>query len=162
VEEHRRERDRIAARAHGHQVLLGAQHEAGDRDLARALHHGAQQVVGANSRLVRIRHEVVRVVVVDRVDLLEVDERLDVDRARLLRIGRVELLVGEHDDLAALELVAARNLLPRHLYVLGSADAADLDPGHVLLVQLVEVHAEVPRGGHQLHGHVDEPEAERP
>src|SRR4051794_26594572 len=99
-------------------------------------------------------------VVEDGVDLLEIDERLDVDRARLLRVGRVELVVGQHHDLAAVQLVAAGDLLPRHLLVLLGADAADLDARVVLLVQLVEVHAEVARGRHQLHGHVHEPEAE--
>jgi hypothetical protein len=37
------------------------------------------------------------VVEVDRVDVLEVDEGLDVDRAGLARCGQRELLVGEDD-----------------------------------------------------------------
>jgi hypothetical protein len=50
------------------------------------------------------RHEDVQVVVEDRVDVREVDERFDVDRAGLARGHRCELLIGE-DDLLAVEVV---------------------------------------------------------
>ena len=59
-------------------------------DLARLAHRVEQQPVGLGAA--GGRREVVGVVVVDRVDLGEIDELLDVDRLRRLRIERVELV----------------------------------------------------------------------
>ena len=61
-----------------------------------AAHHLDQQAVGAQRALALAgRDQEVGVVEVDRVDVVEVDERLDVDRPRLARLDRRELLVGD-------------------------------------------------------------------
>ena len=109
VEEHRLHHQDVAGRADRDELLLGAQHDAGDRDLVGLLHRPEQQPVRLRRALVG--DEVVRVVVVDGVDLVEVHEVLDVDRARLLRVQRVEL-VGRDDDVAVLrQLVALDDLV---------------------------------------------------
>ena len=86
VEEHRLHHQDVAGRADRDELLLGAQHDAGDGDLVGLLHRPQQEPVRLRRALVG--DEVVRVVVVDGVDLVEVDEVLDVDRARLLRVQR--------------------------------------------------------------------------
>ena len=97
---------------------------------------------------------------VDRVDVGQVHEGLDLDRARLARLDRGQLLVGQ-DHLLARRGRRSGRPPPRDLDVLLRAEAPLLDPHLVLLVQLVEVVVEVARRAHQLHGHVDEAEAER-
>jgi hypothetical protein len=69
---------------------------------------------------------------VDRVDVGEVDERLDVDRPRLARRGGRELGVGEDDQVAVVGLEAAGDLLVGNLGVLLGAEAVDLDRRVVL------------------------------
>ena len=76
-------RQHVARRADRDELLLGADDDARDRDLARLAHRVEQQPVGLGAA--GAGREVVGVVVVDRVDLVEVDEVLDVDRPRLLR-----------------------------------------------------------------------------
>ena len=87
---------------------------------------------------------------VDRVDVGEVHEGLDVDRARLARRRRLELLVGEHDLVAVVELVAVADVLVGDLAVLLGAEAPRLDRRAVLLVQLAEVQVEVADGAEEL------------
>ncbi len=98
---------------------------------------------------------------VDRVDILAVDERLDLDRPGLARLDRGELLVGQHDLVAVFELEAATDLLPFDLFPLLGAVTALLDRGAVLLVELAEVKVEVARRARQAHRHVDQAEGER-
>ena len=129
--------------------------------LPLALHQLDQQPVGAHRPLgLATGDEEVRMVEVDRVDLVEVDERLDLDRPGLARLDRGELLVAEH-DLLAVEVVAVADLLPEHLLVLLRAEAPLLDPSLVLRVQLVEVVVEVAGGADQLHRDIDQAEAQR-
>ena len=162
VEEHRGQREQAVADADEHQVLLRPQHEAAERGALAAAHDLEQQLVGALGAFAVARgQEEIGVVEVDRVDVLEVDEGLDLDRAGLARGGQRELLVGEHDLFAVVELVAVPDLLVGDLAVLVGAEAVRLDRRAVLLVQLVEVHVEVAHGAEELHRHVDQPEAER-
>src|SRR3954447_12484113 len=97
---------------------------------------------------------------VDRIDVRQVDERLDLDRAGLARLDGAELLVADH-HLLAVEVVAVADLLPHHLGVFLGAEAPLLDALAVLLVKLVEVQIEVANAADELDGHVDEPEAQR-
>ena len=140
------------------QALLGADHHAGDGDLVGLAHRLEEQVV----RLVgaAVGRQVIRVVVVDRVDLVLVHELLDVDRARLLGIERVELL-GLDDHVAVLgDLEALDDLLERHFFPGLGRDALLLDARTRLLFELVEADGLLVDGAVELHGHVDEPEAD--
>ena len=64
-------------------------------------------------------------------------------------------------DLLAVEVEPARDLLPVDLHVLLRAEAALLDRGAVLAVQLAEVQVEVARRARQADRHVHEAERER-
>ena len=91
-EQQRRQLERDLGRAQRDEVLLGAQHDAGDADAAARAHRLEQQPVGLGAA--RGRRDVVRRVVEDRVDLRAVDEVLDLDRAAALGIERLELLLA--------------------------------------------------------------------
>ena len=138
VEDHRLHHQQVTRRADRDERLLGADDDAGDRHLARRLHRVEQQPVRLGRALVR--HEVVRVVVVDRVDVLEVDEVLDVDRARALGIERVELVGRDHDVAVLGQLEALDDLVERHLLPGLGVHPLLLDPVSRLLVELVEPH----------------------
>jgi hypothetical protein len=162
VEQHRLQREPLLAHAHQHEVLLAAQHEPPERGALGARHHLHEQPVGAQVALgLADRREEVGMVEVDRVNVRDVDERLDVDRAGLARRGGGEVLVGEHHLPAVVELVAVPDRLERDLLVLLRAEAACLDRSAVLAVQLAEVHVEVAHAAVQRHRDVDEPEADR-
>src|SRR4051794_34479158 len=162
MEEHRGQRQQALADANRHQVLLRAQDEAPERGAVGALHDLDEQLVGAPRALrLALGQQEVGVVEGDRVDVGEVDERLDVDRAGLARRGRGELLVAEHDLAPVVELVAVADVLEADLLVLLRAEAPGLDRRSVLLVQLPEVQVLVAHRAEQLDGDVDEPEAQR-
>src|SRR4051794_31894191 len=162
VEAHRRERQHAVADAHEHEVLLRAHHEPPERGAVRALHDLHQQLVRAQVALgLADGREEVRVVEVDGVDLVDVDERLDVDRARLARRGGGEVVVGEQDLLRIVEVIAAADRLERHLLVLLGAEPARVDRRAVLFVELAEVDVEVAHRAVERDRDVDEPEADR-
>jgi hypothetical protein len=140
------------------QVLLGAHHEAGDRHLALLLHGALQEGVGLAGALVR-RH-VVRGVVEHGVDLREVDELLDVDRAGRLGVEGGQLVVANQDVLARRQLVALGDRLVGHLVTVGGRHLPVLDPRAGASVDLVEGHVLARHGGEQLDGDVDQPEAD--
>ena len=157
VEDHRLHRQHVAGGgADRDELLLGAQHDARDRHLAGLAHRLEQQRVGLARALVG--DEVVRVVVEDRVDVLEVDEVLDVDRARLLGRDRVELL-GRDDDVALLgQLEALDDLLVGHLLLRHRVDPLLGDPVAGVGVELMEADGLARDRREELDGHVDEPE----
>jgi hypothetical protein len=78
----------------------------------------AQRALGLSGR-----HEEVRVVEVDRIDIGRVDEGLYVDGAGLARLDGRELLVAE-DHLLEVQVVATCDLLPVDLDVPPSSSAA--------------------------------------
>jgi hypothetical protein len=80
------------------------------------------------------------VVVVDRVDLREVDEVLDVDRARALGVERVELVRGDDHVPVLGELEPLDDLLVRDVVAGFGVHALLLDAVARLLVELVEPH----------------------
>src|SRR3954471_8720105 len=134
VEQHRGQREQAVADADRDEVLLRAHHEAPEGRAVGLLHHLDQQLVGAPAALgLALRQQEVRVIEVGGVDVDEVDERLDVDRAGLARGGGREVLVGQHDLLPVVELVAVADVLEGDLLVLVGAEAAGLDRRAVLL-----------------------------
>ncbi len=161
MEAQRRERQRLLTSADRDEVLLGPQHEAPEGGAIGLGHHLRQQPVGAHGAVgLAGRDQVVRVVEVDRVDLVERHERLDLDRPRLLRVGGAQLRIGD-DDLLAVELVGVADVLVGDLLLVLRADAAGLD-GHVIGgVQLAEVQVEVAHRAGQADRHVDEAEVQR-
>ena len=96
--DHRREQQLAVLRAHRREVLLRAHDEASDADLLRPFHGLGQQGVGLHRRLVG--SEVVGRVVENRVDVGEVDELLDVDRAHGFGVEGGQLVVVDEDVLA--------------------------------------------------------------
>ena len=157
-EAHRRHRHHPVHRPQRGEVLLAAQHEARDRDLAGVLHRLDEQRVGLLGALVGA--EVVGVIEVDRVDLVQVDEVLDLDRPRLLRVELLELVTGDDHVLLGGDLVPLDDVLVGHLLAVGLRDALVADPRAVGLAQLAEAHRLLRDGGVELHGHVEEPEGD--
>ena len=66
------------------------------------------------------------------VDLGAVDEVEDIDAPRLLERSRLEVVLRQHDELAALVLVALDEVLPRHRL------AVHLGPAHRPVEQVLE------------------------
>ena len=129
----------------GDEVLLVPHDQGGDGHLAGVRHGLAQQRVG----LVGARAlggEVVAGPEVDGVDVGLVDEVGDLDLTRLLRLGRLELLLGEDDVLAAPEVESAHDAVLRDLLAGPLVDLLVADAVRRPLFELVEVDALV-RGG---------------
>src|SRR3954471_934458 len=140
------------------EVLLLADHDLGDRDLAALAHRLEQQPV--RLRATGPGREVVRVVVHDRVDVREVDEVLDLDGLRLLRIERLELArlddhVAVRPDLEALDDVLVRDLVARR-----GVDALLLDAHARGPVELVKPDGFARHRAIELHRHGHQPEAD--
>jgi hypothetical protein len=144
----------------GAQVLLRPHHEACDADLARLLHGPLQQGVGLGRSLVG--SDVVGGVEEHGVDLDQVDELLDVDRARARGVEGGQLVVVDEHVLARRQLVALDDGLARHLGLVGGRDLLVADAGTGASVDLVEVDALAADCVVELDGDVDQPEADRP
>ena len=77
--------------------------------LLRSVIASSSSLYGFDAALVG--DEVVRLLEVQRVDLVEVDELLDLDRVAPLRAQRLDLVVLDHHVLALRDLVAADDLV---------------------------------------------------
>src|SRR5690606_27444055 len=86
----------------------------------------------------RLRLEVVRLVVEDRVHLLGRDELMYVDATTGGERQVSEVLVVEDHHLAAAEVVALGDVVVGDLFTVDAADALVLDPAAVLAVHLME------------------------
>ena len=139
-------------------VLLVAHDEAADGDLAARLHRPRQQHVGLGWA---VRCEVVRGVVVHRVDLGQVDELLEVDRLRRHRHERLELVRIDHDVAALGDLVALDDVVVADFLTGFGVDLPVADARHVALVELVERHALAPDRVEQLDGDRHQSERDR-
>src|SRR4051812_43492400 len=120
VEEHRVQAENAVERPHGDEVLAVVEDPPPDPGAVGLLERVVQQPVGILA--VVLGAEVVDLVVHDGVDVRGADELLDLDQARLLARGGVELLLLEHDELALRDLVALDDLLVGDLLVLLRAD----------------------------------------
>src|SRR4051794_19117042 len=159
-EDHRRHPEHVAV--HGtdrDEALLLADDDAGDGDLARLAHRLQQQPVGLGAT--GAGREVVGVVVEQRVDRVEVDEVLDLDRPGLLRIERLELRRLDDDVAVRGDLIALDDLVVGHLLARRRVDALLLDAHARALVELVEAHRLAADRAVELDGDRDQPEADR-
>ena len=97
-------------------------------------------------------------VVVDRVDLVELDERLDVDRPRLLGVDRAQLLVGDHH-------VCRRTRVPISSYGTSLSSFEHTRRISIGVWSLEsswwKCRSRSRTALNELHRHVDEPEPER-
>ena len=96
-----------------------------------------------------------------RVDLVVGDEVLELDRVLPLDLHRLEVLVGEVDELALPVLEGLDDLVVRDRLVLELADLLVADRAVVLLVHEVELQLVLVHGAVDAHRHVDEPEGDR-
>ena len=119
-----------------------------------------QQVIGL--RAATVGDHVVGLVEVDPVDFLQLDEVLDLDRARELGRDRRELVVLDDDVALRGDLVAAHDFVVGDLLVVGEAEALGVDARVVGGVEMVEVHRLRADGAVELHGHAHEPEVQHP
>ena len=158
VEDHGGHGHHVAGGPDRDEVLLLPDHHARDRDLVRLLHGAHQQAVGLGGA--GAGREVIGVVEVDRVDLVQVHELLDLDRARLLGVQCLELLGLDHHVLVRADLVALDDVVVGHFLAIRGADALLLDAHVVAVVELVEAHRLARDRAVELHGHVDEPETD--
>ena len=156
--DHRRQHEGAVLRPDCAEVLLRAHHEAGDADLARLLHRLGEQRVGLRGGLVG-RH-VVGGVVEERIDVGEVDELLDVDRAAGFGVEGGELVVADGDVGTRAELVALDDRLAGHLLAVGGGHLLVLDARAGAGVELVEADGLAGHRGVQLDRDVDQPEAD--
>ena len=159
-EEHRRHLEHVVVgqRPDRDEALLLADDDLGDRDAVGVAHRLQQQPVGL--RAAGPGRQVVRVVVEDRVDLVEVDEVLDVDRLGLGRLDGVEFGGVDHHVAVRRDLIALDQILVGDLLPGGGVDALLRDPRARLGVELVEADRLAVDRAVQLDGHGDEPEAD--
>ena len=136
-----------------------AQDDAADRDPVRLAHRLEHQAVGLAGT--GRRHQVVRLVVEDRVDLRGLDELLDFDRLGLLGVERLEFGRLDHDVLIGGDLVALDDVLVGHLLAVGRADPPLLDARVIGVVELVKVHRLARDGAVELDRHVHQSERDR-
>ena len=160
AEAQRRQRQRVADGLQRAEVLALAQHE---RAHAHALGLGqrvAQQRVRLGGGLA-LGRQVVRLAEVEEVDGAGGNEVTDGERLRRLRARPREVLLGQHDELTFLVLVALHDLGPRHLDALRLAHALVIDGTRVLGVEQPKVDLLRPLGGGvETHGNGDETEAD--
>ena len=100
-------------------------------------------------------------VVEDRIDLIQLDEVLYLDRARFLGLERVELLRLDHHVAIGSQLVAFDDVLVGDLLVVLGIDALLGDPRSGLAGKLVKAHRLAVDGAVQPHRHGHQPEADR-
>ena len=124
------------------EMLLVAEADLRDADLVLIGECLAQQRVGLRAGLVR--DQVVGLLEQDRVDLVEVDELHDVDRAAGFHRHLVEVVVGEDDVAVLLVLVALHDVLEGDLFAVLLAHPLVTDPPVVGVVELVELGATSP------------------
>ena len=136
VDEERLECERIAHRADQAELLLPREDEAAERGDVRLLHRLVEQHVRPPRGLGARGHEEVRAVVVDRVDLGELHEAADLDRAaRVVLLDRLEVGVFDHHELALRDLPAAHELIRLDIALVHRAPALLLDRGATFTVQ---------------------------
>ena len=140
-------------------MLLVPDHDPGDSHTSGLLERAHEQPVRLLAAL--LRHEIVRLAEVDRVDLVEGDEVADLDRVGELDVEPVEILRLERNELPLLELEGAHDVvgvdvlagvLP-HLVV---ADRLEVSP-----VDEVETKLTRARRGEHPDRDADEPERDR-
>ena len=155
---HHRHHQRTVERAEDRNVLLGPHHEPRDAHPVGLLHRPYQQRV----RLGRVdRGNEVGAVEVDRVDLVEIDEALQIEPVGGLGSERCEFLVGDGDVVALGDLVALDDVAELDLLAGDLVDALLPDARAVASVELVEPDRSLTRRRVQLHRHVHETEADR-
>jgi hypothetical protein len=96
------------------------------------------------------------------VDVVVGNEVLERDRSLPVDLHRLEVLVGEVDELALLVLERLDDLIVRHRFVLELADLLVADWAVVALVDAVELQLVFVDGAVNANRHVDEPERDRP
>ena len=136
----RLEGEPFAERADEAEVLLAPEHELPDRGDVRLLHGAQKQDVRPPLRVVVARREVVGAVEVDRVDVVERDEALDVDRLRAREGDGLEVGLLDEDELALRELPALDELVGLHVPLVERAPALLLDRCPALAVERPEGH----------------------
>ena len=108
-----------------------------------------------------VGHEVVRLLEVERIDVVEVDELLDLDLVTALRLERLDLRRLDDHVLALRDLEAALDPVGGDLFAGRVGDLAVADARAGSLLELVEAHVFVLRRADELHGHLHESEADR-
>jgi len=152
--------EHVAERAQYHGSLAVVEDPAADAGPSGSPECGMQQRVRGLALVAGA--EVVGALVEVGVDLLVGHEVVDVQPACLRARGRGDLVVGQLDPPALADLVALDDVLVLDLLAVLGADAAMLDPGAVLGVDLVEAHGLRFGRGIDLDRHSHEAEGDRP
>ena len=152
------EHQRLAVRNQGRQPLLGVHHHPGDADDAGLAHRLAQQ--GVDLLALADRGGEVGPLELGERDLAGLDEALDLDRLRRLRIGLLDLVLAQDHVVAVGLLDALDDVLALHLLAGALVDALVADRVVAALVEPVEVDAALLRGGIEGDRHVHQAEAD--
>jgi hypothetical protein len=114
---HRLDAEHAVDRPDGDESLLAADDDATDRNLVQRGHRVDEQLVRLHAALVG--REVVRLFEVQRVDLVEVDEFLDLDRVAAFGLERLDLPRLHHHIPALGNLEPAHDAILRHFVASG-------------------------------------------
>src|SRR5258706_2491815 len=145
-----------------HQVLLAARGVPGERGAAGGPHRLREQPISAVGPLLRC--QVIRLVEIDRIDLLARDELADLDLLRRLLLQRLQLVGREGDVLVLPELVPLHHVVALDDHVLvARADVLLLQPALALGMEQVEGNRRLAlRRREELDRDRDQAERDRP
>ena len=165
VDEERLERERVPHRPDQAELLLAGEHEAAERGDVRLLHRLVQQHVGTACGFRAGGYEVVRPVEVDGIDVGELHEAADLDRAaRVVLLDRLEVGVLDGHVLPLRHLPPAHELVGFDDPLVNRAVALLLDRRPAFAVQQPERHVRLAggrlRSGREADRDVDEAEAD--
>src|SRR5712691_4882218 len=157
--EHRLQHEDVVLEAKRAEVLLLPQGDLGHRHPAVLRHRLPKQRVRLHPGF--LGDHVIRLLEVEGIDLLEVDELHDVDGPAGLHGDGGEVPVLQHDVLVLLVLVALHDVLEGNFLATGGARSLVLDAPVVLVVELIEAKGLLLRRWEQANRDRDQTEGDR-
>ena len=110
----------------------------------------------------QFRHNVIRPIEKQRVDLAQLDKIHDLDRLGFLRHGRVQFGLPHNHEAILFDLIAFNRVLRMHLFSIGGAIRLLLQRHLILIVQGAEMQALLRTAVNNLTGIVTRPKLMAP
>jgi len=146
--------------AHRHRAARGRDFPCPDGDLGDGgapgfLKRAFKQDEGLSAGL--LGREVIALLVIDRIDLVQLDEVRDVDVMDRADWQAVQVLFGDRDVLAFGKFVSTFHILPRHFLFVDRTPTEVLQASAAVFVEEVEAHIAGLGGGEEAHRDADHP-----
>ena len=125
--------DHAVQRAQRRQIFFIAHDELCDADFLRLGHRFHEQPIRLGRSLAG--GQVIRPVVIQRIDVIQIDKIGDIDGAAFLGGNRIKLRLLHNHVLIGGNLISFDDVLAMHFLVLGRAEEPVLKPGMILIMQ---------------------------